>query len=236
MAQTAKRKDSIVQSLLISGGFLALLWLIHIIVWFSGIDPGIFGNYPRKISGLVGVLSSPLFHADWIHLISNSIPLFLFSSALLIIYRKASIQAMAAIWVLSGIWVWMVARSVPVIGASGLVYGFGAFLFFSGIFRKDRISIAVAFVIAAFYGGMISGIGPGKPGISWESHLFGLLAGAVAAWYYRKVGIHPKKKYSWEDEPESESGDDQAAWNYRKNWTGSETIIYPSHEDEARNE
>ena len=229
-------KKNIISSLLISGGLLALMWLVHFLIWVSGIDKTIFSNMPRQVEGLMGIFTSPLVHDDLWHLFSNSGPLFMFTAAILYFYRKAAFKAGAIIWVLSGIWVWGIAHPGWHIGASGVVYGFGAFLFFSGVFRREPISISVSLFIAAIYGSMVWGIMPGKPGISWESHLFGLIAGAVMAWHFRKVGVHPKKKYSWDEEPENDAGDENAVWNYRQNWTGSQNIIYPGHESEGEDQ
>ncbi len=92
----------------------------------------------------------------------------------------------------------MFAREVYHIGASGLIYGFVAFLFFSGIIRRDNKSIGLALIVTFLYGSLIWGVLPGVKGVSWESHLFGGIAGIAAAIIFRKTD--PVKKYDWEDE------------------------------------
>ncbi len=134
---------------------------------------------------------------------------------------------MVGIWLLTGIWVWIAAPTAAVIGASGVVYGLGAFLFFNGVFKRDRRSLMLSLVIAIFYGSMVVGIFPGKTGVSWESHLFGALAGIAMAWGFRKKDIQPRKRYHWEDEPEQEPQDESAPWNYRQNWPGSSNYYVP---------
>jgi membrane associated rhomboid family serine protease len=81
--------------------------------------------------------------------------------------------------------VWVLGRSTIHIGASGVVYALAAFLAFSGIFRRDFRAVVVALVVLFYYGGMIVGILPGQEGISWESHLLGLVMGALGAYTYR---------------------------------------------------
>jgi len=103
--------------------------------------------------------------------------------------------------------VWLFARSSYHIGASGLVYGFAAFLFFSGLFRKDKSSMALSLLVVFLYGGMVWGVLPVKPEISFESHLFGALTGIVCSYIFRKND--PPHTYDWENEDyEDEDYDD----------------------------
>ena len=111
------------------------------------------------------------------------------------------------IYIFTGIWVWIVARDAYHIGASGLIYGLAAFLFVSGIIRKNPRLMAITLLIAFLYGGLIWGIMPDfypEKNISFESHFWGLVVGAVLAFYYRKLGPQ-KKKYDWEYEEEEEN-------------------------------
>jgi membrane associated rhomboid family serine protease len=156
---------------------------------------------PRNLVGLLGILTSPLIHADFSHLISNTIPLIILGWIIFSFYPKLSYLLFVFIYLLTGLLVWIFARQVFHIGASGIVYGFVSFLFFSGIFRRDNTSIALALVITFLYGGLVWGMIPGWEGISWESHLFGAITGLVAAYLFRKIDP-PSKKYDWEDEPD----------------------------------
>ena len=101
--------------------------------------------------------------------------------------------------------VWLFARPVYHIGASGIIYGLLGFLFFSGIFKRDNRSIALSLLITFIYGGLIWGILPGMKGISWESHLFGGISGIVTAFIFRKED--PYIKYEWENEEEIPDND-----------------------------
>jgi len=89
------------------------------------------------------------------------------------------------------------------IGASGIVYGLAAFHFVSGVIRNDLRLLTISAVVVFLYGGMIWGMFPIKPEISWESHLWGGISGILLAFYYRKYTIY-RKKFDWEDEPEEE--------------------------------
>lgn len=115
--------------------------------------------------------------------------------------QKSFLSAFVFIYLITGLLVWIFARPAYHIGASGIVYGFVSFLFFSGLFRKDNISIALSLIVTFLYGGLVWGIIPGLEGISWESHLFGGITGLIAAYLFRKIDP-PKQKYDWEDEPD----------------------------------
>jgi len=181
--------------------FPVVLWVVHLLSLLFSEDLSKLGLLPRNLVGLLGILTSPLIHADFSHLISNTIPLIILGWIIFYFYPKVSYILFIFIYLVTGLLVWIFARQVYHIGASGIVYGFVSFLFFSGIFRRDNTSIALALVITFLYGGLVWGMIPGWKGISWESHLFGAITGFVAAYLFRKIDP-PKKKYDWEDEPE----------------------------------
>ena len=157
------------------------------------------GILPRDGFGLMGIITAPLIHGDFSHLISNTFPIIVLGWIVFFFYPKISFFLFTFVYIITGLLVWLLAREVYHIGASGLVYGFVSFLFFSGIFRRDNKSVALALIITFLYGGLVWGVLPGMKGISWESHLFGAIAGLVAAYIFRKVDP-PSKKYDWEDE------------------------------------
>ena len=157
------------------------------------------GILPRDGFGLMGIITAPLIHGDFSHLISNTFPIIVLGWIVFFFYPKISFFLFTFVYIITGLLVWLLAREVYHIGASGLVYGFVSFLFFSGIFRRDNKSVALALIITFLYGGLVWGVLPGMKGISWESHLFGAIAGLVAAYIFRKVDP-PSKKYDWENE------------------------------------
>jgi len=118
------------------------------------------------------------------------------------------------VYLITGILIWLAARDSYHIGASGLVYGYAAFLFVSGVIRKNTQLAALSLFVAFLYGGMVWGIFPHpiKLHISWESHLYGLLTRGFIAVYFRKRGPKPKK-YEWEDEEKNDQIDDSSREN-----------------------
>lgn len=197
--------------------FPVVLWVIHSVAFITQIDLTRMGILPRTFPGLLGIFTSPLIHADYSHLISNTIPLIVLGWVIFFFYPKVSYMLFAFIYFLTGLLVWIFARQVYHIGASGVVYGFVSFLFFSGIFRRDNTSISLALIITFLYGGLVWGMIPGWEGISWEAHLFGAVSGLVAAYLFRKIDP-PKRKYDWEDEPDDFNVDDlEVSYDPEKN-------------------
>lgn len=174
------------RSWLFAGGFTLLLWLVRAVEWGTATSFGGLGIFPRQVSGMVGILTAPLVHGDFIHLLSNTLPMLLLLMAVFYFYPKIALQVFVGIYLITGFWVWIAAREAYHIGASGLVYGLATFLFFSGVFRRDTRSVAVALTIVFLYSGMLQGLLPGPdPSISWESHLLGAAAGIFCSFCYR---------------------------------------------------
>ncbi|MCB0515502.1 MAG: rhomboid family intramembrane serine protease [Bacteroidetes bacterium] len=167
--------------------FVLILWIVKLFETFTQIDLGIYGVYPRDITGLRGIVFYPFLHADFTHLISNTAPIFVLSFILFLTYQKIAWRVFLYIYILSGLGIWIFARPSIHLGASGLIYGLASFVFFSGVFRRDIRSVALSFLIIFLYGGMIWGVLPLQQGVSWEGHLFGALAGAYCAYYYRDI-------------------------------------------------
>ncbi|MBI5661231.1 MAG: rhomboid family intramembrane serine protease [Ignavibacterium album] len=178
--------------------FPVSLWFIHIFSSVLKIYPYKLGVLPRSLSGLVGILTSPLIHSNFSHLISNTIPLAIMGLGIFYFYPNAAYKVFAFVYFCTGLLVWIFAREVYHIGASGIVYAFVSYLFFSGIFRRDNKSITLSLIVVFLYGGLVWGVLPGLEGISWESHLLGAISGVIAAYLFRKSD--PIKHYEWEDE------------------------------------
>lgn len=169
--------------------FTMVLWLVKALEWAVALDFGFLGILPRTLSGTMGIITAPLVHGDVLHLISNTFPLLLLGVSVFYFYDRIALEVFAWIYFMSGFWVWMAARDAYHIGASGLVYGLVAFLFFSGLFRRDTKSLTISLIVIFLYGGMLQGLFPTNDRISWESHLLGALAGAFCAFFYRDVKL-----------------------------------------------
>ncbi len=174
------------QNIIGTSVFLGFLWITH---FFNSIFQGSlndFGILPRTISGLSGIVFAPFLHGNLMHLISNSLPIFILTLTLFVFYPRLGIIVWVLIAVLSGALVWLLARGNAVhIGASGVIYGLTSFLIASGIFRRNVKALLIAIVIFFLYGGIIWGVMPTVPGVSWEAHLFGFLIGIYLAYLFR---------------------------------------------------
>jgi membrane associated rhomboid family serine protease len=122
-------------------------------------------------------------------------------------------KVFVGVWLAGGLMVWLLARGGAYhIGASGIVYGITAFIFFSGFIRNDPKGITASLILVFLYQGMLIGIFPPEKGISWEAHLYSALIGAVLAFMYRKINRNSRKRYDWEDEKQTCTGE----WDYKK--------------------
>jgi membrane associated rhomboid family serine protease len=207
---STEEKRKLLLSLVFPAFFLVLIWMVKIAEITLHLDFSQLGIYPLHPKGLIGIITAPLIHANFHHLMNNSVPLFFLSWGLFYFYNKIAYNIFFLIYFMTGLWVWFGARIAYHIGASGLVYGLGSFLFFSGIIRRNINLLAISLLVAFLYGGMVWGIFPYKPEISWESHLYGGIAGLILSFYYRKEGPAATKK-KWEDD-DDELSDENKYW------------------------
>lgn len=198
-----KKKHTILSSLEYPLIILAIMWLVFLIDYLFPIQLAQYGILPRHKSGLIGIIFSPLLHStrDFTHIVNNSPPFLILSWTLFYFYKKIAWQILGLSWIVGGLFVWIAARSSFHIGMSGVIYSLAFFLFFSGVFRKELKLMAISLFVVFLYGGMVWGIFPGDPGVSFEGHLFGAIVGIILAYYYQKEGATFKKKvYDWERE------------------------------------
>ena len=143
-----------------------------------------YGVQPREGEGLLGILFAPVLHGGWDHLSANtaarrwSSGSWCWSPA-----SSAAWRSTAIIWVVGGVGVWIIAPSNTVhLGASVLIFGWLVYLMIRGIFTRRAGEIILGMVLFFMYGGLLLGVLPSQPGISWQGHLFGAIGGALAAW------------------------------------------------------
>ncbi len=169
---------------------MVLFWLIAIMWTLEVADFLIFrrsldawGIRPRSLSGLWGVAFAPFLHGGFGHLMANTLPFLTLGWLVMLRGVRELIVVTAIVAVLGGLGVWAFARPGTIhIGASILIFGYLGFLLARGYFERSFLSILIAVVVGLVYGGALWGILPGQRGVSWEGHLFGFLAGAVASW------------------------------------------------------
>ena len=192
-------------------GFVALLWLIHLMNWGMALDPQPFGVRPREWLGLVGLVTAPLVHGDFAHLVANSVPLAAVGSAMLFLYPHSALRVLPAVYLGPGLIVWLFGRDSVHLGASGLVYGLVSYVFMAGLLRRDRRAIAASLLVILVYGSLAWGVLPIDPRVSWETHLAAASIGVLMALALRRFDVPPRKRYVWEDEIEA-AEDDPAGW------------------------
>ena len=185
--------------------FTSLLWMIHLVAYVNGGALWNLGVTARDLSSLPMILTAPLVHASWEHLVANTLPILILGTALLFGYARSSKWVIPVIWIGSGLGVWLFAREVTHLGASGLTHGLMFFVFVAGVIRKDKLSSVLAMTVFFLYGGMVMSIFPREEGISFEYHFFGALMGVLMAIILRGYDPLPvEKHYSWEDESEDD--------------------------------
>lgn len=194
-----QERPKFLDSLILPLFAVMMMWTIHIIGFVGQLDLGFLGVYPQHIKGLLGILTAPFIHGDWQHLTSNTFPFLFLSWTIVYFYNEIAYRAIGLIYILTGLMVWIFARPVYHIGASGVVYGLVAFVFWSGIFIKDVRAIVLSLIVTTLYSGMFLGVLPNQEGISWESHLYGGLVGIVIAFSMRS-SIVKEEKVDWEEE------------------------------------
>ena len=167
----------------LSLGFVALLWLAEIAdASQGGGDLDQYGIQPRTEEGLWGILFAPLLHGGFDHLEANSVPLLVLGFLVATVSLARWVSVMAWAWLVSGLGVWLVAPAHSLtIGASGLVFGLLTYLLVAGFLERQPIRILVGVAVFLLYGGVLLGVLPGTPGVSWQGHLFGALGGLLAA-------------------------------------------------------
>ncbi|OBH17211.1 rhomboid family intramembrane serine protease [Mycolicibacter terrae] len=171
--------------------FVALLYLIEAVDQLGGHRLDRNGIRPLQTDGLWGVLFAPLLHANWGHLLANTGPALVLGFLVTLAGQSRFLLATAIVWLLGGLGTWLIGNvgsacgPTDHIGASGLIFGWLAFLVVFGLFTRRIWQIVVGFVVLVLYGGILWGAVPVLNvcgGVSWQGHLCGAIAGVVAAY------------------------------------------------------
>ena len=172
--KTARTISIIVQLLLV-------MYIIQIINVLTPIDLRMYGIIPKDTNQLWGIVTAPFIHGSWLHLINNSFGFATFSAICLFKGANYYFKASVIIILLGGVLVWCFARNSVHIGASGWVFGLWSLIIATAWFERSFMNIVISIAVIFFYGTMIFGVLPQQAHISFESHLFGAIAGIVAA-------------------------------------------------------
>ncbi|SPM35664.1 Membrane associated serine protease, rhomboid family [Mycobacterium rhizamassiliense] len=171
--------------------FVALLYLVELIDQLTRHSLDANGIRPLEADGLWGIIFAPVLHANWAHLMANTLPLLVLGFLMTLAGLSRFVWATAIVWILGGFGTWLIGDMgsscgpTDHIGASGLIFGWLAFLLVFGIFVRRFVDIAIGLVVLFAYGGVLLGAMPvlGQcGGVSWQGHLCGAIAGVVAAY------------------------------------------------------
>jgi membrane associated rhomboid family serine protease len=191
------------------------MWSMQLLDYTASFDFIQLGLYPRKLTGLIGIITSPFIHSseDIKHILSNSVPIFVLLSSLIYFYKEIAAKVILIIWLGGGFLTWIYARESYHVGMSGVIYGLTGFLFASGAIRKYKPLMGLSLFVVFLYGSLIWGVFPLEAKVSWEGHLSGLILGVMAAIIYRKEGPQqPKFRYEIEKEMGIEPIDYEQIW------------------------
>ena len=166
--------------------FVASLWAIETVDFLTNFNLDQYGIVPRDITGLRGIPLHIFLHGGFGHLLANTPPLIVLGGIISLRGNGRLFGSTAFITVIGGSMVWIAAGLLSGdgvhIGASGVVFGYFGYLAARAFYERSFSSIFVAVVVIVFYGGgILIGLLPTDPRVSWEGHLFGLLAGIAYA-------------------------------------------------------
>lgn len=184
--------------------FVVLIWLVQLAQGFLQESWAHYSLYPRHLFGLLGIITSPLLHSGWEHLLGNTLPLIVLGLLLYTSYKEIAGKIFWLSFFLNGILLWCFAREAFHLGASGVVYALASFLLFSGLIRRHPQLAMISFLVIFLYGSMVWGVFPFDPHVSWEAHLYGALTGLILSIVYRKEGPQPRKFFEDEKQEEEE--------------------------------
>ena len=192
-------RNKILNTLVYPVFFVLIIGLVHLIQYVFELNFVNYGVYPRSTKGLIGILTSPLIHGSFNHLLNNSIPILILGTSLFYFYKEVAFRVSVWIYLMVGIWTWVYAREAYHIGASGVLYGLFSFLLISGFVRRNKQLISLSFAVVFLYGSLVWGIFPIDVKVSFEAHLWGFVAGIILAFFYRKQGPQKIEHY-WPDD------------------------------------
>ena len=179
---SSRTGSPVLRGLVVVVAMVAVMWIVGLVDRIEDGRLDAYGIEPREIEGLDGVVFAPFLHAGWDHLIGNTIPFLLLGFAIALggVARVVTVTVIVA--VIGGLGTWLVAPENTVhIGASGIVFGFAAYLVARGVYSRSLPQIGIGLVVVAVWGTtLLRGLVP-EDGISWQGHLFGAVGGVIAA-------------------------------------------------------
>ena len=156
---------ALVMALLLAG-----LWVLELLDQLSGNQLDNLGIHARQVDGLPEIVTAPFLHAGWDHLISNSVPFFVLGFLVLLGGVARWIASSLITIGASGLTAWLLTPpNTIILGASGLIFGWLTYLLARGLWSRRPGQVVVAVLVLLVYGGVIWGVLPGQPGVSWQA-------------------------------------------------------------------
>jgi membrane associated rhomboid family serine protease len=167
---------------------LAAIWGIQVVNALVGYQLSYqFGVQAWNPLSLPEVFTAPFLHYGWDHIEGNSGPLFIFGFLAAFRGVRKFVSVTILIIVVSGLGAWLTSTPGTVTaGASGVVFGYFGYIMVRGLFDRHGIDIVIGVVMALSFAYQFSVIVPGTPGVSWQGHLFGFVAGILGGWVFRE--------------------------------------------------
>jgi membrane associated rhomboid family serine protease len=206
-------RAKIVDALLYSAFLLVICWTVFILDEYLGYQLKQYGLKPRVPEGIRGIFTIHFLHGDLEHIVQNSLALFVLNSFVFYFYRSIALSVFATVFFFSPALLWFAGRDGNHIGASVLIYAEFAFLFVSGLIRRNPLLLRVALVVVLYYGSLVWYVFPVDKKISWEGHACGFFVGILAALWWRNKGPQ-RKMFRHEIEPEM-TDEEYALWKAR---------------------
>ena len=161
---------------------LAVMWIEESIDFVLRGALNQYGIVPRNVTGLRGIVFAPFLHANFAHLIANTLPFASLAWFVMLRRMRDFVIVSLLVMLIGGLGTWLIGQSHSVhIGASGVIFGYLGFLLARGFFERSWVAVSLSLAVAFVYGGALWGVLPGQAGVSWQGHLFGFIGGVLAA-------------------------------------------------------
>lgn len=174
--------SDLTRSASVMGAVVAFMWVLELFDTASMNLLDGFGIVPRDPASLPMILSAPFLHYGWGHLMSNTVPLFVLGTLVLVSGLREFVWVSLITVLSSGAAVWLISPTNSItLGASGVVFGYLTYLLVRGFFTRSWGQLAIALIVGFVYGGILWGVLPTAAGASWQGHLGGAIGGVLAA-------------------------------------------------------
>lgn len=172
--------------------FLVILsvWVISFIAFIiNHIFNGVLNNYgllPRHVTHLSNIVVYPFIHGSWTHLFFNLSSFTLLALGVGVNGVARLLNVILLCWLLGSISVWLFGRVSYHVGLSGIIYGIWGYLLIYGLVLRSLLSLIITFLVMIYFSSMIWGVFPMNYQVSFESHLFGAIAGGFVGYFLGK--------------------------------------------------